>query len=176
MTNQERRAIIAGLRQATVRLIRERGLANVSLEDMAVAAGFPAGSWRHITGQTPARWLLEASARGHYGPALPVIKGRTDPHVLTVHLLTIALELATAKGYKSVTRADIAARAKLHPATVHRLFPSCDALDRAVMAAARDRNCLPVLAQGLAHRHPVALRAPEAQRQAAALWVAGGAA
>lgn len=170
MTNQERRAVIAGLRQATKRLIAERGAVNVGVDDLCAAAGIPAGSFTHVTGQPFARWILEAVARGHYGPAVPVTKARTDPHVLAAHLITIALELATAKGYKAVTRADIAARAKLHPATVHKLFPTCDKLDAAVMQAARNRNVLPVIAQGLAHKHPVALRATEAQRQAALAW------
>jgi hypothetical protein len=160
------------IRDAAIKQIQQRGFINVALEGLCDAAGVPPGSFGHLTGKSFTRYMLELMHEGHYGPPRPVTKSRTDPTLLRAHVLTIALSLAEDVTYTELLRGVVASRAGVHPATVYRMFPSCRHMDAAVMDAAVARGNVRVLAQGLAARDPVALRAPVALRTAAAEWVA----
>lgn len=156
---------------ATLDLINRYGAANVSAEDVCREAGVPVGSFQHITGRSWTRYMLELLNAGNYGPPKPLTKSRTDPLVMAAHLVTVALDQAATVGYKHLTRGAVAKAAGVHPATVYRVFPTTEHMDRAVMQAARDRNVPRVLAQGLAHGDPIATRASDDQKQAAAEWM-----
>lgn len=88
-------------------------------------------------------------------------------------VLDAGVSLAERIGMHAVTRSGIAADTGLSVGTVSNAFGSMDALRDAVMAAAVDREILPVIAQGLAERHPAALNAPaELRRRALELLAA----
>lgn len=92
------------------------------------------------------------------------------PNERRAQILDRALELSKQRGYLAITRDLVATSADVSPALVSHYFAGMDGLRREVMRAAVKRECLLVLAQGIANRHPVALRAPRALRaQAAAL-------
>jgi AcrR family transcriptional regulator len=82
-------------------------------------------------------------------------------------ILAQALRLAAKKGYRNVMRQDIATAANTACGTVSYHFKDMAKLRSAVMQAAIDTKDLVVLAQGVADRHHVALKAPiELQRLA----------
>ena len=82
-------------------------------------------------------------------------------------ILEAAINLATADGYISLTRGAVASHAGISPALVTFYYLSTRLLLQAVMEEAVRREILPVIAEGLATRCPIALAAPPAVRQAA---------
>jgi len=82
-------------------------------------------------------------------------------------ILAAALELAPSRGYASLTREDIAARAQVPPSLITYHFGTMPDLRRQIMREALRVECLPVIAQGLACRDRRALKAPEELRHRA---------
>lgn len=82
-------------------------------------------------------------------------------------ILAAALAIAPSKGYTSVTREDIAARAKVPPSLITYHFGTMPELRRCIMREAVRVACLPVIAQGLACRDRHALKAPPELREKA---------
>jgi AcrR family transcriptional regulator len=98
---------------------------------------------------------------------------RSAPADRTRELLAVALELAATRGWRSITRDDIAVAAGVSPALVSARLGTMDALRRSVMRHAVVQRCVPVVAQGLAVKDRQAMRADETLRAAAAQWVGG---
>lgn len=88
-------------------------------------------------------------------------------------ILATAMQLANLKGYKRVTRNDIADRAEVATGSVSYHFKSMKKLQNAMVERAIETENLKVLGQALADRHPLALKAPEALRVRAARQLAG---
>jgi len=82
-------------------------------------------------------------------------------------VLDAAVTLASAKGYRNVTRLDVAAQANVAAGSVNNAYGTMDALRDAVMAAAVERGLADIVSQGLADRHPAAVAAPDALKQQA---------
>ena len=96
---------------------------------------------------------------------------RTDTRKAAI--LLAAMTEAGKHGYAHVTREQIAQRAECAPGLVSFYFGTMVCMKRAIMSEAiRTRN-LPIIAQGLADRHPKAMRAPVELRTAAAMTLAG---
>lgn len=87
-------------------------------------------------------------------------------------ILSAAMQLANLKGYKRVTRADIAARAEVAPGSVSYHFGSMVKLRTAMVERAVETENLKLLGQALADRHPTALAAPATLRKDAAMRLA----
>jgi len=82
-------------------------------------------------------------------------------------ILTAAIELARREGYNKITRDGVARQAGMGSGTVTLYFNTMTQLRRALMRAAIVDEVLDVLAQGLAHNDPHALKAsPELKRKA----------
>jgi AcrR family transcriptional regulator len=93
---------------------------------------------------------------------------RTPPDVRTDSLLTVALSLAARHGWRTLTHDAVADAAGVSRGlVVARLGTKTDMLRSVMRAAVRDR-CARVVAEGLALRHPAALRADAELRNAAA--------
>lgn len=82
-------------------------------------------------------------------------------------VLDAALRLALLRGYRNITRQQVADEAGVAVGSVNNAFGTMDGLRDAVMAAAVHRGDLPVIAQGLVDRHPAALNAPQAIKDSA---------
>lgn len=93
------------------------------------------------------------------------------PAERTRQLTAAALRAAATSGWRTLTREQIAAAAGVSPALVSARLGTAEAIRRAVMRAAVRERCVPVVAEGLAARHPQALRADAALRDAAGEWV-----
>lgn len=74
-------------------------------------------------------------------------------------VLNAALAVAERDGWHAITRDAVAALAGCSSGTVSGAFGGMAGLSDAVMQAAVERECLPVLAAGLVARHPVAVDA-----------------
>lgn len=83
-------------------------------------------------------------------------------------ILNAAIALAEADGYQWITREAVAAAAEVSPGTVNNVFGTMRELKRAVLREAVERRILSIVAQGLADRHPIVMRAPEKLRREAA--------
>jgi AcrR family transcriptional regulator len=88
-------------------------------------------------------------------------------------ILAAAMQIANLKGYKRVTRSDIATRAEIATGSVSYHYGSMKKLQAAMVERAVETENLKMLGQALSDRHPVALKAPESLRRAAAILLAG---
>lgn len=82
-------------------------------------------------------------------------------------VLDAAVKLAQSRGYRTITRQQVADEAQVAVGSVNNAFGTMDGLRDAVMAAAVDRGLHVIIAQGLADRHPAAVAAPTQLRQEA---------
>lgn len=92
---------------------------------------------------------------------------RLAPDVRREQIVEAALRVAKRDGYDRMTRADIAKAAGCSAASVQYHFGTMEQVRRHVMRAALRVPVLEVLAQGLARRNRIALRAsPELRAEA----------
>jgi len=77
-------------------------------------------------------------------------------------ILTAALRMAGETHYLAITRDSVAKAAGLSGSAVLYHFKTMDRLREALMAAAVERECLPVLAQGILAKEANAMMAPAA--------------
>lgn len=93
---------------------------------------------------------------------------RLDPIVRTAELLRVALDVAEARGWRTMTRDCIAVAAGVSPALVSARLGTMDALRRSVMRAAVRGRVVPVVAEGLAVGDAQARKAPDDLKRLAA--------
>lgn len=86
----------------------------------------------------------------------------------THEIITAGLALAMLHGYHRVTREQLAQTTGLATGTVNSVFGTMHQFQRAVMRHAVEQRNLAVIAQGLALRDPIARRAPDDLKNAAA--------
>lgn len=95
------------------------------------------------------------------------------PKERTAELVAVALRVAAAKGWRTLTHAQVADAAGVSQGlVVARLGTKTDML-RSVMRAALREGSIPVVAEGLAARDKHAMKADPALRALAADWVRG---
>lgn len=75
-------------------------------------------------------------------------------------ILSVTLQLSLEVGYTNVTRERISAVIGITKQAVQHHIDSMAELRQDVMRVALLRECLPVIAQGMANRDPIALMAP----------------
>lgn len=95
----------------------------------------------------------------------------TRADLRTVELIDVALRLAAADGWRSLTRERIAVAAGVSPALVSARLGTMDQMRRSVMRAAVKQRVVAVVAEGLALRDKHAMAADESLRALAAEWV-----
>ena len=83
-------------------------------------------------------------------------------------ILEAAVALATDLGLHNVTRDGVAERARVSTALVNRYWGTIAALLDQVVATAVERELLPILAQAILDKHPLALSAPRRLQERAA--------
>jgi AcrR family transcriptional regulator len=109
-------------------------------------------------------WRHPRTRRQPIGGALPADARRQQ-------LLAVALPLAEQHGFEHVNRTMIGEAAGCSPSLLSQYWTAQE-LQTAIMEEAVRIGCLPVVAQGLAAKHPVALGASPALRQQAAASLA----
>jgi AcrR family transcriptional regulator len=82
-------------------------------------------------------------------------------------ILDAAVELAGERGYRRVTRSDVADRAGVATGSVNNAYGTMDGLRDAIMSAAVTRQLAAIVAQGLADGHPAARAAPQTLKDSA---------
>lgn len=98
---------------------------------------------------------------------------RMTPDARTKQILAAATKLSRRQGYRKITRDGVAAEAGTSQGLVNRYFGDIEGLRNAVMTqAVRDAD-VKLVAQGIADRNKIALKAPPALREAAAAALAG---
>lgn len=93
---------------------------------------------------------------------------RLDPAVRRASLLDVAVEVASARGWRALTRECIAVAAGVSPALVSARLGTMDQLRRAVMRAAIRKGIASIVAEGLIAGDPHARKAPDEIKRAAA--------
>lgn len=94
-----------------------------------------------------------------------------DPKQRTADLIAIALRLASANGWRTLTHAAVASAAGVSQGLVVARLGTKNHLLRSVMRAAVAERCVPVVAEGLALKDRHAQRADADLRERAAAWV-----
>lgn len=97
---------------------------------------------------------------------------RLTPQARTDELLNIALKLASADGWRTLTHAAIARAAGVSNGLVIARLGTMEQVRRSVMRAAVRERCVPVVAEGLCMGSPHARKADPDLKAAAAAWVA----
>lgn len=82
-------------------------------------------------------------------------------------ILEAALSLAGERGYRRVTRSDVADRAGVATGSVNNAYGTMDGLRDEIMRVAVERNLAAIVAQGLADSHPAARAAPQSLKDSA---------
>jgi AcrR family transcriptional regulator len=94
---------------------------------------------------------------------------RMNPDERRAEVLDAALRTAAAVGFMRMTREDVARAAGCTPGLVSARLGTMKRLRDEVMKAAVRREVLPVIGEGIALRHPHAIKAPaDLQKRAAA--------
>ena len=83
-----------------------------------------------------------------------------------------AIRVAKRVGYRNMTRRDVALAAGVADGSINHEFGTMQGLRDAVMADAVANERFDIIAQGIADRHPAALKAPSKTREAAIRSVA----
>lgn len=93
---------------------------------------------------------------------------QTEDTAMKLAILKAAVELARAKGFRKFSRLEVARKADTATGTVSYHYGDMGGLRTAVMQHAIDHEVLEIVAQGLAERHVLVLKAPEVLRRKAA--------
>ena len=94
---------------------------------------------------------------------------RMAPKDRKAEVLEAAIRTASKVGWRRMTRADIAAEAGTSDALVSTRLGTMEAIRKTVMREAVKRSIAPVVAQGLAERNPIAMKASDELKAAARL-------
>lgn len=97
---------------------------------------------------------------------------RLTPKARADELLRVALRLAAADGWRTLTHDAVALAAGVSRALVIVRLGDAEQMRRSVMSAAVRDRCVPVVAEGLCLGSPQAGAADGALKAAAAAWVA----
>lgn len=98
---------------------------------------------------------------------------RMEPKQRTESLIKIALLLASARGWRTLTHAEVALAAGVSPGLVVARLGTKTEMLRSVMRAAVREGVVAVVAEGLAVGDKQAMRADADLRERAAQWVRG---
>lgn len=90
-----------------------------------------------------------------------------NPQHTKAALTQVALRVAVKVGFTNLSQAKVSTAAGCAYGTITARFGTMTALRRDVMRAALAERCLPVIAEGLALRHPTATKAPQELKDAA---------
>jgi len=82
-------------------------------------------------------------------------------------VLEAAVALASERGFRRYSRADVAQRAGVADGSVNNSYGTMNGLHDAVMQTAVERQLVPIVAAGLAERHPAACAAPQGLKDSA---------
>lgn len=96
---------------------------------------------------------------------------RSDPAARTAELLKVALNLAAAEGWRTLTRDRIAQVAGVSPALVSVRLGTMEALRRSVMRAAVKDRVVAVVAEGLLVGDKQARKADTSLRELCKAWM-----
>ena len=96
-----------------------------------------------------------------------------DKSTRAEELARIGLELAKESSYLKVTRDSVAEVAQVSRGTINFAIGGSDALRTAIVEQAVKDECVEVVAQALAHKHPAAQGAPDLLKARAAQLIAG---
>jgi AcrR family transcriptional regulator len=98
---------------------------------------------------------------------------RMQPDDRSNHILSAAALVAARGSYTTMTREDVATQADVAPSLITHYFGTMAALRDAVVWFAVDSAHVPLVAQGIMHRHPACKRLPAELRRKAARLIGG---
>jgi len=160
------------LRSVALPLIESGGLINLSREELSALAGFPAGSFAHVTGMSFSAFVEMLRLDGHTGPSVLVAPFRTSNQELRkAQIVKAGLDVAQEVGFANLSRVEISKRAGVSITILSRYFVNLANLADQVMALAIERCALDVIAEGLASQHPRAVGMPRELKEAAVDYI-----
>lgn len=119
------------IKQVAIKLIKSRGLENLSRSILCAHAGVPPGSFTHVMGLSFKAFISALAAEGHGSTGNPeVTRRRIDPTLRRKHIVRTAHQLIT-QG-KKLTREAVATAAGVSESTVSKYFGTMNQLQRAV--------------------------------------------
>ena len=152
------------LRRAAEELAAEIGTINLKRPDVCARAGIPEGSFVSIMGQSFTEFVTTLEAPlGVKSKASRSVSAKLSKQ----GIIAAAVVEAERDGYRRFTRSAVAERAGVSESLIQYHFGTMTALRLAVMDYAVTEEVLPIIAQGLAVKDPIAGKAPSQVRKAA---------
>ena len=164
----------SAIEQAARSLAEQRGLINISLQDVCRLSKIPEGSFSRIMGENFTTLISRLQAAG-VGTHVPpnVTKARVPVKELRrQHILEAATVVAGTRGWDAITRTQVADRASVSASAVNSHFGTIEQLRAAVMERAVQEGNEIIVAQGLIKGDSVAKSAPAELKQKAADFIA----
>lgn len=127
------------LHSAAIKLATERGLANVTMQDVCSAADTPVGSFQACVGVPFTTFLLDLVDSGLVGAARPIERKRAAPRIVRAHMIDVAVVMVRDSSALP-TLAILAQRANVSQRMASNLFRGGQrTLDRHVRKAVKAR-------------------------------------
>ncbi len=142
------------------KMVRSKGLINLSRLELCDKSGIPDGSFHHVMGCSFAQFIKELQAENIKQPMAPVSKRRVPAEMRKEHILAVAVDQAKKMGYHKITRDAVADAAGVSFGSVNRYFGTMTQLRGDVMRSAIKQGIAEIVAQGLANGDERAKKAP----------------
>jgi len=149
-------------------LALEIGPQNIGLDDICTLTGVKAGSFQYVMGMSFNKFLetlpLGENCQVKNRSTLPIFRKR--------HIIKCCISHSADYSFKTITINLAAALAKVSRSTVCRYYKTHEEIQDQIMELAVQTECIEVIAQGLASRHPLALDASQILKERAAKHIA----
>lgn len=151
-----------------LRMAREKGLINLTCEDVANEAGFPGGSFTARAGYTFTELVTKITPMLRDMPHhTQTVNRRAHPAARRDQLIKAGLYVAQRKPYNAMRYADVAEQAGVARTLIAHYFLHESDLITEVLKLAIEQDVLPVIKLGLLFHHPVIMAAPLELRERA---------
>jgi len=149
-------------------MVEENGLINLSRDSLCERAGISDGSFTSIMGENFTSFVGSLKRKKITGGTHHnVVKSRTDPALRMRHILKCAVDVAIEKGYKHVTRADVANAAGVSEGLVSRYFSTMERLRRDIVRHAIKEEIHDIILQAMIAKDKHLKRASKELKEAA---------
>jgi len=159
------------IEKAVAELSAEKGVENLTREEVCARAGISQGTFKALVGMT---WSDYYAMLTYDGGIRPRQRRRAaNPKDTKRRMLAVAVELAKSQGYHNIRIKDVAEASGFTPQHVGAHFGTLKQLRRAVIRQAVAAEVVEVVAQGLAAKDKYAIDAPEELKARAVEYLAG---
>lgn len=155
------------IKQIAVDMVKQKGLINLSRNELCAKANIPDGSWSHVMGCSFSDFVAELQDMGIAQNAVPVSKRRVPAAMRKQQILEVAINEAKKSHYNKITRDGVAEAAGVSMGLVTKYFGTMQQLRTQVIRHAVKQSIIEIIAQGIASNDDRAKKASQEDKQKA---------